>query len=158
MAGCSGAAGEYAGGVRARVRQWHFPLPDPPPQDGGGGSYSLPPCLWMGDRPLLPPRLRTSARPLLPHAYGRVIALSFPHFVGEGRDGGTNGANLNNTPTSIRFIPQNRRPMHHPPLRQVIRIGVMLRHTVIPNRHITLLPAPAHLKLRLRDMGEQKAQ
>ncbi len=55
-----------------------------------------------------------------------------------------------------RNIPKNRRPMHNPPLWQVIRIGIVLSHAVIPNRNIIRLPAPAHLKLRFSDMGKQK--
>ncbi len=46
--------------------------------------------------------------------------------------------------------------MHNPPLWQVIRIGIVLSHTVIPNRNIIRLPAPTHLKLRFGDMGKQK--
>ncbi len=46
--------------------------------------------------------------------------------------------------------------MHYPPLWQVIRIGIVLSHAVIPNRNIIWLPAPAHLKLRFGDMGKQK--
>ena len=46
--------------------------------------------------------------------------------------------------------------MHNPPLWQVIRIGIVLSHAVIPNRNIIRLPAPAHLKLRFSDMGKQK--
>lgn len=55
-----------------------------------------------------------------------------------------------------RFIPNDRRPMHNPPLWQVIRIGIVLSHTVIPNRNIIWLPTPTHLKLRFGDMGKQK--
>ncbi len=57
-----------------------------------------------------------------------------------------------------RLIPQNGSPMHNPPLWQVIGIGVMLSDTVIPNSDIVGLPAPANLKLRFGDMGEQKRQ
>ena len=53
-----------------------------------------------------------------------------------------------------RFIPKDRRPMHNPPLWQVIGIGIVLSHAVIPNRNIIRLPAPTHLKLRFSDMGE----
>ena len=34
----------------------------------------------------------------------------------------------------------------------------MLRDAVIPDRQIVLLPAPAHLKLRLRDMRKQETE
>ncbi len=44
--------------------------------------------------------------------------------------------------------------MHNPPLWQVIGIGIVLSHAVIPNRNIIRLPAPTHLKLRFSDMGE----
>ena len=46
--------------------------------------------------------------------------------------------------------------MHNPSLWQVIGIGIVLGHAVIPNRNIIWLPAPAHLKLRFGDMGKQK--
>ncbi len=46
--------------------------------------------------------------------------------------------------------------MHNPPLWQVIRIGIVLSHAIIPNRNIIRLLAPAHLKLRFGDMGKQK--
>lgn len=46
--------------------------------------------------------------------------------------------------------------MHYPSLWQVIGIGIVLGHAVIPNRNIIWLPAPAHLKLRFGDMGKQK--
>lgn len=48
--------------------------------------------------------------------------------------------------------------MHYPPLWQVIRIGIVLSHAVIPNRNIIWLPAPAHLKLRFSDMSKQEVQ
>ena len=48
--------------------------------------------------------------------------------------------------------------MHNAPLRQIVGIGVMLRHPVIPDSDIVRLPAPAHLKLRFGDMGKQEAQ
>ena len=54
--------------------------------------------------------------------------------------------------------PRDGRPLHNPSLRQVIRIGVMLRDAVIPDRQIVLLPAPAHLKLGFRDMRKQEAE
>ncbi len=48
--------------------------------------------------------------------------------------------------------------MHDPPLRQIVGIGVMLRHPVIPDSDIVRLPAPAHLKLRFSDMSKQEVQ
>ncbi|EFW11996.1 hypothetical protein SSYM_1632, partial [Serratia symbiotica str. Tucson] len=34
----------------------------------------------------------------------------------------------------------------------------MLRHAVIPERHVIFLPAPTHLKFRFGNMGEQEVQ
>ena len=48
--------------------------------------------------------------------------------------------------------------MHDPPLRQIVGVGVMLRHPVIPDSDIVRLPAPAHLKLRFSDMSKQEVQ
>ena len=48
--------------------------------------------------------------------------------------------------------------MHDAPLRQIIRVGVVLRHAVIPDRHVIFLPAPAHLKLRFGDVSKQEVQ
>lgn len=48
--------------------------------------------------------------------------------------------------------------MHDPPLRQIVGVGVMLGHPVIPDSDIVRLPAPAHLKLRFSDMSKQEVQ
>ncbi len=58
------------------------------------------------------------------------------------------------TPPDKTVYPQESSPMHNPSLWQVIGIGIVLGHAVIPNRNIIWLPAPAHLKLRFSDMGE----
>jgi len=57
-----------------------------------------------------------------------------------------------------RLIPQNGRPMHNAPLRQIVGVGVVLGDAVIPDGDIVRLPAPAHLKFRLCNMGKQKVQ
>ena len=48
--------------------------------------------------------------------------------------------------------------MHNPPLRQIVGVGIVLRDAIIPDRHVILLPAPAHLKLRFGNVREQEPQ
>lgn len=48
--------------------------------------------------------------------------------------------------------------MHNTALRQVIRIRVMLGYPVIPDCHIILPPAPAHLEIGFSDMGKEEVQ
>ena len=48
--------------------------------------------------------------------------------------------------------------MHHAPVRAVIIHGVMLGHTVVPERDVVLLPAPADGVLRAGAVGEQEFQ
>src|SRR5690348_3621847 len=58
----------------------------------------------------------------------------------------------------IWAVPQYGRSVHDAPVGEIIVHGVMLGHTVVPECNGVRLPAPAHEKLGLLDVVEEKIE